>query len=93
VRQLENVLEYAARRAEDGLIRLVHLPPRFLEAVGAIRVARSARKAEGLDAVLRETGWNVAEAARRMEKDPRTLRRWARQQRIDLKRMRPGGKE
>jgi hypothetical protein len=35
----------------------------------------------------------VAEAARRMEKDARTLRRWARQQRIDLKRMRPGGKE
>jgi DNA-binding NtrC family response regulator len=93
VRQLENVLEYAARRAEYGRIRLVHLPPRFLEAAGAISVARAARKAEGLDAVLRETGGNVAEAARRMEKDPRTLRRWAQRQSIDLKRMRPGGKE
>jgi transcriptional regulator of acetoin/glycerol metabolism len=87
------VLEYAARRVEDGLIRLAHLPPRFLEAAGAISVARAARNAEGLDAVLRETGGNVAEAARRMEKDPRTLRRWARQQRIDLKRMRAGETE
>jgi hypothetical protein len=44
-------------------------------------------------AVAAGDGGNVAEAARRMEKDPRTLRRWACRQRIDLKRMRAGGNE
>ncbi len=73
VRQLKKAMEFAARRAEDGLVLPRHLPPGLDE--GPTRANGKWRR-EALAEVLRATGGNKAEAARRLGRSDKTVRRW-----------------
>jgi PAS domain S-box-containing protein len=93
VRELQNVLEYAALRAGVGTLEEVHLPAevRRSEAAGVAQheptAPRRSRSAvalgqEELTATLQATGWNRAEAARRLGISRVTL--WKRLKQLGL---------
>ncbi len=88
VRELEMVLCYAAELAGEGEITMAHLPRRFLRRAGCMaeaRAAGAARRADGLAEVLREEGGNLTAAGRRLGVNRKTVRRWARDRRIDVR--------
>jgi two-component system response regulator HydG len=97
VRELQNALEFAALRAAGGVLEVAHLPEELgREAAGATVGSPSTpaqpRGAQGLDRprlveALEATGWNRAEAARRLGISRVTL--WKRLKQLGL--LGPGG--
>ena len=100
VRQLERALAYMTALADDDAIAIEHLPQelRVAPASASSRVPRIAvelrppltteqqERKQRLELELRECGGNVAEVARRAQKDRTQIYRWMRELGISLDR-------
>jgi len=75
IRQLQNVLEHAFIRCHTGAIELHHLPPEILHPSGQPTAVKSGDERQSIYAVLDQTDWNKAKAARILGIDRKTLYR------------------
>lgn len=75
VRQLQNVLEHAFIRCHSGAIELQHLPPEVQHPSGQPAVIKTGDERQNIYAVLDQTDWNKAKAARLLGIDRKTLYR------------------
>ena len=88
IRELENAVRSAVGLcADDGEIRIEHLPRAFREHDAAPRAELSAKDRalrEQLVELLRQMGGNVSAVGRAMQRAPVQIRRWCNRLRIDL---------
>jgi transcriptional regulator with GAF, ATPase, and Fis domain len=96
IRELERCLEAALVLAQNGLIRLQHLPAPVQAALAGGAPAEVEQEASAEDTRLRdelthqltENGGNVAAVARALGKEPMQIRRWIKRFRLDLSKFR-----
>nr|WP_285292640.1 sigma-54-dependent Fis family transcriptional regulator [Aureimonas altamirensis] len=74
IRELANVLAYAGAVASAGQIGIEDLPPALVQG-GAAPSAAPPGEAQRLCATLKEAGWNISAASRRLGVDRTTLHR------------------
>ncbi len=74
IRELANVLAYAGAVASSGQIGIDDLPPTFVHG-GTASFAAPPDEAQRLCATLKEAGWNISAASRRLGVDRTTLHR------------------
>ncbi len=83
VRELQNALEFAALRSNGGVVEESHLPAEVRPGPRALPVKKErstgALDRDRLALVLHATGWNRAEAARRLGISRVTLWKWLKQ--------------
>ena len=88
IRELENAVRSAVGLcADDGEIRIEHLPRAFREHDAVPRAELSAKDRalrEQLVELLRQMGGNVSAVGRAMQRAPVQIRRWCNRLRIDL---------
>jgi PAS domain S-box-containing protein len=89
VRELRNVIDYASVLCPGGDIEKHHLPgkmisEKFSAVVMPVEESYAGSEKDALLAVLRESGWNQSEAARRLSVSRVTV--WKRMQKLGIRR-------
>ena len=89
VRELRNVIDYAFVLCPGGDIEKHHLPGKIMSgnisaAVTPVVQPSSGSEKDALLGILRETGWNQSEAARRLSVSRVTV--WKRMQKLGIRR-------